>query len=206
MTKDGKENRFGRFIFEDEQAERIAAGDYSAVWEFIENNRIFLTGWARKFLRVRFFFLPYGFYEVDEMINQIFVDFPHYNAACEKDIFKGIFRSFFQVGYGGYLRNRKSVNAYISLDKSCGISSRTGETESGATIGELLASREPTPYEAIAQKEHIKEIAPRFFAEIGKICGKNGREAFRDVIEEVFFGLTFEDVERYAKGQSRTKH
>ena len=58
MTRDGKENCFGRFIFEDEQAERIAAGDYSAVWEFMEDNRDFLTGWARKFLRVRFFFLP----------------------------------------------------------------------------------------------------------------------------------------------------
>ena len=199
MTRDGKENCFGRFIFDEEQAARIAAGDYSPVWEFIEDNREFLKGWARKFLRVRFFFLPYGFYEVDELLNQIFVDFPHYVADCEKAIFKGIFQSFFNIGFGGFLRRNRSVCVTISLDAPCEISSRAGETESGATIGELLASREPTPYEAIAQKEHIKEIAPRFFAEIGKVCGKNGREAFRDVIEEVFFGLTFEEVERYAK-------
>lgn len=199
MTRDGKENCFGRFIFEDEQAERIAAGDYSAVWEFMEDNRDFLTGWARKFLRVRFFFLPKGFYEADELFNQIYVDFPHYNADCEKAIFKGIFRSFFHIGYGGYLRNRQSIGTYISLDAPCEISRRAGETEGGATIGELLASQELTPGEEMERREHVKEIAPRFFAEIGKICGKNGREAFRDVIEEVFFGLTFEEVERYAK-------
>ena len=198
MTRDGKENCFGRFIFDEEQAARIAAGDYSAVWEFIEDNREFLTGWARKFLRVRFFFLPYGFYEVDELLNQIFVDFPHYVADCEKAIFKGIFQSFFNIGFGGFLRRNRSVCVTISLDERTGISRRGGDQEEGYTIAELLHN-EPTPYEVLEQKEHIKEIAPRFFAEIGKVCGKNGREAFRDVIEEVFFGLTFEEVERYAR-------
>ncbi len=199
MTKDGKENRFGRFIFEDKQAERIAAGDYSAVWEFMEDNGDFLRGWARKFVRNQFYFLPCGFYEADELFNQVAVDFPHYHADCDTAIFKGIFRSFFHIGYGGFLRKRRSASANISLDEPIGISNRSGETESGATIGELLAIREPTPCAVLAQKEHIKEIAPRFFAEIGKICGKNGAEAFRDVIEEVFFGMTFEEVESYAK-------
>lgn len=206
MTRDGKENRFGRFIFEDEQAERIAAGDYSAVWEFIEDNRDFLTGWARKFLRVRFFSLPRGFYEVDELLNQIYVDFPHYNAEGDIAIFKGIFRSFFNIGFGGFLRRGRSVRVSISLDKPITNFSRDGATESGATIGELLASRNPTPCEEIERKEYIKEVAPRFFAEIGKICGKNGSEAFHDVIEEVFFGLSFEEVERYAKSKSRKEH
>ena len=44
MTKDGKENRFGRFVFTDEQAERAEAGDHSVIWEFIEDNRGYLTG------------------------------------------------------------------------------------------------------------------------------------------------------------------
>lgn len=199
MTKDGQENRFGRFVFEDEQAERVKAGDYSAVWEFIEDNRKFLTSWARKFLYVRLYFLPQGYYEVDELLNQIFVDFPQYPLDNEKTVATGIFRSWFQIGNGGYRCWKKSAYAYISLDAPVDVSSRSGDRESGATIGELLASREPTPYEAIARKEYIKEIAPKMFAELGKVCGKNGAEAFRDVVEEVFFGFTFEEIESYAK-------
>lgn len=200
MTKDKTPNRFGRFIFEDEQAERVAAGDMSAVWEFLEDNRQYLTRWARKFLSVRLWFLPQGYYEVDELLNQVYIDFSQYPLDNEKTVATGIFRSWFRIGYGGYKGSEKSANAYISLDASLDVSSRSGDRESGATIGELLASREPTPYEALESKEYVKEIAPKMFAELGKVCGKNGREAFRDVVEEVFYGFTFEEIERYAKG------
>lgn len=199
MTKQGEPNRFGHFVFTDEQAERVAAGDMSAVWEFIEDNRKFLTNWARKFLRNRFWFLPRGYYEEDELLNQIFVDFHLYCLDSEKSIGISIFRSFIKIGCGGYAYYYKDKLAFTSLDAPVSVSSRNGETESGATIGELLASREPTPYEVLARKEHIKEVAPRFFVELGKVCGKNGGDAFRDVIEEVFFGMTFEEVKRYAK-------
>lgn len=199
MTKDGKQNRFGRFIFSDEQAERVAAGDYTAVWEFLEDNRKYLTGWAHTFIRNRFVLMPSGYYEADEMLNQVFVDFPLYPLESEKSIAIGIFRSWLQIDCGGYRCYRKSKIASISLDTPVDIASRSGDTESGATIGELLASRELTPYERIERREHVKEIAPKFFAELGRICGKNGREAFRDIVEEVFYGFRFEEIERYAK-------
>ena len=48
MTREGKENRFGIFILDDSQVERVQSGDMSAVWEFIEQNRRFLTAWARR--------------------------------------------------------------------------------------------------------------------------------------------------------------
>lgn len=199
MTRDGLPNRFGRFVFENAQAERVAAGDMSAVWEFIEQNRTYLTRWARAFVRNRFWFVPRGYYEVDELLNQIFVDFLLYPLESEKTIGKGIFSSFFMIGCGGYGHYRKDKYATVSLDAPASIASRSGDVESGATIGELLASREPTPYAALERMEHVKEIAPKFFAELGKVCGKNGREAFRDVVEEVFFGFTFEEIESYAK-------
>lgn len=134
-----------------------------------------------------------------EYLNQVFVDFPQYSLDNEKTIGKSIFSSFFMIGCGGYGKYRKDKYAAVSLDAPLYVSSRSGERESGATIGELLASQEPTPYEVLERKEYMKEIAPKMFAGLEKACGKNGCEVFRDVVEEVFFGLTFEEVERHVR-------
>lgn len=198
MTRDGEENRFGFLVLDDEQAERMQAGDMSAVWEFIEQNRLFLTRWARKFIRVRLAYMPQGYYEVDELLNQIYVDFPYYNIENRKMLCVSIFRSFFFISGGGLSGKRKiRENKEISLDAPRGITSRSGDSENGDALSALLPSREPTPYEALERREHIQEIAPHFFSEIGKVCGKNG-ETFREVIEEVFFGMSFEEVQAYA--------
>lgn len=199
MTREGKENRFGRFVFEDEQTERVKAGDNSAVWEFIEDNRKFLTAWARKFIRARLGYMGKGFYEVDEFINQIYVDFPLYRVNNEKALFCEIFGSFLGISCGGY-RNRRNArkDREESLEAPLSVSRRSGDKEDGGGLRDLLPSCEPTPYEVIERREHIKEIAPLFFSEIGRACGKNG-ERFRDIIEEVFFGMSFEEVQGYAR-------
>lgn len=198
MTRAGEENRFGKFILDDEQAERITAGNMSAVWEFIEQNRDFLTCWARKFIRVRLAYMPEGFYEVDELLNQIYVDFPFFKVDDRKSLCVSIFSSFFRISCGGLTGRYIRENKETSLDKSFG-----GEDNAG-TLHDLLSGREPTPYEALERKEHIKEIAPRFFSEIGKVCGKNG-ETFRDVIEEVFFGMSLDEVKGYATNTTSKK-
>ena len=230
MTKDKTPNRFGRFIFEDEQAERVAAGDMSAVWEFIEDNRQHLTRWARKYIRYNlsfFFFFMHGkFYKPDDLINQICVDFPLYTIDNEKTLGRGIYCSFKGITSGGYRGSFHGQQAEIRLDAVTSIIKRNGQTEKADTIKDMLPSREPTPEQALFTKEHVKELAPRYFHEIGRIFGRNTRkafyegatvaeilayeggeveiqvESFRDVIEEVFFGYTFEEVERYAKRQA----
>lgn len=199
MTKDGKENRWGKFYFTDEQADRAMAGDTSVAWEFVQDNYTYLYRWARKFVRNRFWYMPRGYYEAEELVNQVYVDFPLYNLLTEKSLAISIWRSYMWVGCGGFARYDRNVHPRLSLDAPCGITSRSGDSEDGDTLGNLLPSREPTPYEVLAMKEHIQEIAPRFFAELGKVCGKNGGEPFRDIVEEVFFGLSFEEVKRYAK-------
>lgn len=223
MTKDGQENRFGRFLFEDEQAERVKAGDMSAVWEFIEDNRKFLTAWARKYIRNRFYYMPQGYYEADDLLNQIYVDFPLYRLENEKAIFSSIARSFARISCGGYSgRTLVRKNKEISLDAPSEISERSGERNEGSTLSDILPSREPTPFAALERKEHVQEIAPRYFREIGRLfkadeTGSDGgatfgemlaekygstagtENSFQTVIEEVFFGYSFEEIKAYAE-------
>ena len=172
----------------------------TAAWEFIEDNRGFLTRWAKKFIRINLAYMPDGYYEADELLDQVYIDLPLYRLDNHNGLRKGIFNSFYGISCGGcshYYKQRKHYES--SLDAPLSVSGRSGDSEDGGTLKDLLPSPEPTPYEVLAAKEHVKEIAPRYFAEIGKVCGKNGGEVFRDIIEAVFFGFTFEEVERYAK-------
>lgn len=226
MTKDGRENRYGKFIFEESQADRITAGDFSVISEFIEDNFGFLYNWARKFIRNFLYFLPddmYGsFYKPEEMINQIYVDFPLYNLESEKTLFNGVGRSFRGITCGGFQCHWKSrQNQEMSLEAPFNVSERSGEKADGNTLKDLLPSRDPRPDSILERKEHVREIAPRYYHEIGKLFGKdkpaksggatigeilaekNGLETsgnpFQDVIEEVFFGYTFKEIKAYAK-------
>jgi len=218
MTKDGQANRFGRFIFADEQAERVGAGDLSAVWEFLEDNRKYLTCWAKKYLRNHLFYLPqdmYGqFYKPEELLNQIYVDFPYYKLENDKTLGVSIHCSFRGITSGGYKRSWYGRRYdEISLDTPLSVSERSGNKEEEGTLLDLLPSREPTPEAALIQQEHVKEIAPRYYNELGRIVSgasvgellayneekrKQQQSAFQDVIEEVFFGYKFEEIKSYA--------
>ena len=221
MTKEGKENRFAWLTLDEEQAERIAAGDMSAVGEFIEQNRKKLTGMARKMLRNYTNVIPANEYEADDCIDQICVDFPYYDFTDGRTLAFCIFRSFVGVAHGGYsagIYAKRKREQPLSLDAPLDISERSGEKEDGASLSDLLPSREPSPYEVVAEREHIEEIAPHFYHEIKRLFGgngaqdggatigeilaaKNGGEAcnpFRDIIEEIFFGLSYEEVKAYA--------
>ena len=226
MTKQGEPNRFGRFVFTDEQAERVAAGDMSAVWEFIEDNRKHLECWAQKFIRNHLSFLPQdmhgSFYKSDELLNQIFVDFPFYKLENEETLGKSIYCSFLGISCGGSRWSWKHrQNCETSFDAPAGVHRRSGETEEAGTLKDLLPSMELIPSEVVERKEHVEEIAPHYFYEIGRLFKheKEEREsgatigellnyqssrhykqvnAFQDVIEEVFFGYTFEEIKAYA--------
>lgn len=226
MTTTGEENRYGWLTLDDEQAARIAAGDMSAVWEFIEQNHDKLTNWARKFIRNKLFFLPFDFYEADEFINQIYVDFPYYKLDDERALTISIFHSFRGISCGGCKRYYKAKTAReISLNTPLTTSARSGDKSDGDELANFLPCHEPTPSEALERKEHVKEIAPRYFHEIKRYFGQdeqqtrqseatigemlaaqNGEEApydaFRDVIEEIFFGFTFEEIRTFAKRQT----
>lgn len=196
---------------------RMAAGEMSALFEFVESNIKFLTGWAVKVLRNYTNVVPANEYEAGDCINQIFVDFIYYDFSDVFHLLCSIFRSFVGVASGGIsksiwckLRNQQP----ISLDTPLNISQRSGDKKESCTLGEMLASDEPSPLEVIETDEHIKEIAPRYFNELGRIFGVDtsgatigellafkGKEfsGFRDVVEEVFRGYTFEEVRTYAR-------
>lgn len=216
MTKDGTANRFGRFIFTDEQAERAEAGDRSVIWEFIEDNRDYLTGWAKKFIRNKLYFLPCGYVEADEMLNQIYVDFPFYKLESEKTLGIGVLFTFRGITSGGILKRfKRRQGVEISLDAPLRVFERSGDVSDGSTLRDILPSGEPTPLQAIERKEYIQEIAPRYFHEIGRIFKRDGgatvgellefaengeaKDGFQDVIEEIFYGYSFEEVKEYAK-------
>lgn len=223
MTRDGKENRFAWITLDDEQAERIAAGEMSAVGEFIEQNRKKFTRMAQKILRNYTNVIPANEYEADDCINQICVDFALYDFTDGRTLAFSIFRSFIAIAHGGYAGKQYAYQGSkkiqpLSLDAPVGISERSGEREDGARLSDILPSREPSPYEVVAEREHIKEIAPHFYREIRRLFGgggehvggatvgeilasKNGEEArdpLRDIIEEIFFGFSFEEVKAYA--------
>ncbi len=219
MTKDRKENRFGPFIYEEEQAERVAAGDYSAVWEFMEDNGKFIFACARSFIFNRFSRCPSNFYDAQEYVQQIYVDFITYDLTDARTIIKGIYQSFYRLTYGG----KHEVVPRISLDTPVRGSKGNGNYFERSTLGAFLPSPDPLPFDVIANKEHVKKIAPRIFlqladvfqidlnhmnerngATIGDIIrSKQGRkssfEEFREVVEEIFYGMTFEEVATYAQ-------
>ena len=155
MTRDGKENRFDWLTLDDEQAERIAAGDVAAVGEFIEQNRKKLAGMARKILRNYTNVIPANEYEVDDCINQICVDFPYYDFTDGRTLAFSIFRSFIGIAHGGYsagIYAKRKREQPLSLDAPLAISERSGEKEDGKSLADLLPSREPSPYEAVAER------------------------------------------------------
>ena len=230
MTKDGKQNRFGRFVLDDEQAERITAGDMSAVWEFIEQNRRFLTALAHSWVYKHLAFIPNdihgSFYKPEELLNQIYVDFPLYKLESEHELFNSIFRSFRGISCGGYLKKHKArQDIEISLEAPLTVSARNGDKSDGSTLKDLLPSLDPLPFDVIANTEHVKKIAPRIFLQLadvfhidlehmseerGATVGDNVRhkagerlslEQFQEVIEEIFFGMSFEEVQAYVPNQ-----
>lgn len=222
MTKDGKYNEYGKFIFTREQAERVAAGDMSAAWEFLEDNRKFLTCWARKFWRNHYQFIPkdiHGyFYKAEELINQIAVDFAFYRMEDEESLLRSISRSFRGFTCGGYCGRNARGCGELSLDAPLTVSQRSGDTEAGDALKDILPSGYPPPDIILERAETVRELAPRYFHEIGKLfqseresgatigemlAAQNGEATataspFQDVIEEVFFGYTFEEVKHYA--------
>lgn len=225
MTRDGKENRFAWLTLDDAQAERIAVGDVAAVGEFIEQNRKKLTGMARRVLRNYPNVIPANEYEVDDCINQICVDFPYYDFTDGRTLAFSIFRSFIGIAHGGYRKNLfgRANFRTLSLDKPASVSQRSGDTEDGETLGERMQSNEPTPYEIVAEREHVEEIAPRFYYEIKRLFGGDDEKSdgatvgeilaaregekppydpFCDVIEEIFKGYLFEQVRAMARREA----
>ena len=179
MTRDGKENRFAWLTLDDEQAERIAAGDVAAVGEFIEQNRKKLTGMARRILRNYTNVIPANEYEVDDCINQICVDFTYYDFTDGRTLAFSIFRSFIGIAHGGYtagIYSKSKKQQPLSLDVPIGVSERSGEKEDGKSLADLLPSREPSPYEMVAQKEHSRR-SRRIF--IGRSSGCSEETGYR---------------------------
>lgn len=223
MTTTGEKNRYFPFKLTEECAARMAAGEMTALASFVEENRSFLTRWARKILRNYTNVIPAGQYEEADCINQMFVDFSFYDYSNGEMLIRSIFRSYIGIAYGGFKRTVYGKSDYRtqSLDAPMSVSGRSGDKSDGDELGSILPSRDPIPSEVLERKEHVQEIAPYIFHEVGRIFGHDQRrkfqdeatigemlaaqkgeeapyDAFRDVIEEVFFGLTFEEVRRYA--------
>lgn len=209
------------FSMTDELAARMAAHEMEACADFVEQNRKFLAGWARKMLRDHTNVIPANEYEEGDCIDQIFVDFVYYDYSGAKMLVRSIWRSFIGVAHGGYgarVYARSKKEQALSLDAPIEISARSGEKDSGASIADVIPSREPSPYEVVAEREHVEEIAPHFYHEIKRLFGndpeeqggatigeilaaKSGGKAgdpIRDIIEEIFFGLSYEEVKAYA--------
>ncbi len=199
MGTDGKENQFEGWTLDEEQADEIKKGNPLAIWAFILQNYAFLRNWARKFIRNSKYLRCY---QVDEFINQIFVDCPYYNFSDGGTVRKSVFVTFRRTDRGGYLKEYRSAVPKIWLDAPAPLSSKG---ESGATIGELLASREPTPEQRCMQREQVEECIPRMYSELKRIyieqANKRARtreQQFTEILEYIFPGMTFEEVERYA--------
>lgn len=213
-------------IYTWEQLERAKAGDMAAIGQFIEDNYRFLRGWAWNVLDKYSGVIPKNEYEPQDCINQVCVDFPYYDFDTIDSLVLCMFRSYIGVAHGGINGKHtyhKCNERTISLDTPIGISSRTGERENGSTLGDLLPSREPLPFDVVENKEHVKKIAPAIYRELANVFGvdieheeesgtasigdilrqKQGKktsfEQFQETIEEVFFGMTFEEVQNYAK-------
>ena len=218
MTRD----KWEPFIMTNGLAERMVAHEMAACAEFVEKNRKFLTGWARKMLRNYTNVIPAGQYEEGDCINQIFVDFIYYDYSNAEMLVRSIWRSYIGIAYGGFKRVVFGRSDYRtqSLDAKIGIFSRSGDKADGDGLENLLQSNEPTPYEVVAEREHIEEIAPRFYHEIKQFFGGDSEEQrgatvgeikaaqqgenppydpFRDMIEEIFKGYLFEQVRAMAR-------
>lgn len=192
---------FGNFIITEEQAARIHSGDVNSAWEFIQNNRDQLMNWARSFIRNQICFLPVGFAEPDDLIDQVFLELSDYDLDRLPLVYCIQFSFFHAVG----LKNGYVHKQLIPLDAPINISSRSGETIESTTLGNLLASKEPSPTDILEQEEHLLEVLPLIYGRVESYLKTRKRsketyeEELREIIEAIFVGMTLEEVQEYAK-------
>lgn len=191
------------FVIEEGQIELIKQSDKNAMAKFIIENERFLRGWAFNFLALRKLRRNSCFYEIDDLVNQLFVDMPLFNFANKKALFVSVTRSFLGVPFGGYRFSNKRDISVSSFDDFVKGSSRTGERIEGSRYGEFVASSDLSPLEVIEQEEHCNEVLLSVFNQLQDVSlSRTSKKRFKELlnlVEYIFPNYTFEEVCVYAR-------
>lgn len=114
----------GSWIFTDEQIEKIKNNDINAITKFYNDNYNIIYFMAHKFVRGKKRMGIYS-YIVEDLLQQVFIDIPHYNYSSRTHLYYGIVKgSFLRCYYGGILSPQEK---FISSLKMLSIDTPTNE-------------------------------------------------------------------------------
>lgn len=157
----------------------IKDGNVEAINRFYEDNFGLFRGMSGKFVRNRRLENIYR-YEVDDLMQQLYVDIPHFDYTDERTLTCSIFRSFKYSDNGGILHRAASARLKnISIDSPIFYK---GEAMDGAALLDCIVSS-AAPDEIIFESEEREKSAQRFEKIIEVLFG-TGEAARR---AEVYF-------------------
>lgn len=189
------DNDFRQWKITPEQISRIKNGEVQAMTEVFTDNYDRIKKMACKFYWLKKKLGYQFFYEIDDLVNQVFADMQYYYYRNALSMFMDIKASFLRIGIGGfkvgYHKNTKS----ISLDTPI----KPNENDS-PTIGDFLASNLPDPLEQMIKEEDeinsmekIVQTVVKTFARV-KISQRRREIYTAEIIEDIFRGYTYETV------------
>lgn len=158
MAKKNIDEKWRLFKIDDETAERIKNGNYTAVRKFYEDNEKLIRNiavhcywlWGVRENRNRRMF------EVDDYVNTIYVDLLHYDYTDSRTLYKGMIISCRYVDCGGLAH----IKGYHFMnDDLCNVSLDKAMTPDGKdfTLYKMLGSPDPFIENILNDGETIEE-------------------------------------------------
>lgn len=129
----------------------------------------------------------------EDFLQQIYVDMPKYDYTDTKKFYYSLKRSFFNAR----LFSRREISLETEL---CG--------DEEYTLADTVAD-DFNIDDYVARAETVKETAPEIFNILNEILFRGNPQArydnskinkLRDIVEYVFVGYTFEQIQGYARG------
>lgn len=157
MSKKEKEIKVmedhGFWVFTEDQIHKIKMHNRLAINKFFEDNYELIKKMAYKFKRNQInIYQDYSF-DIQELINQVYVDLPYYNFESRANLFNSITKgSFLCVNDGGYLFRAK----FLKQSKILRYDATFEDTKNTSHFLDLLATTqtlEETYFESLEDRE-----------------------------------------------------
>lgn len=167
-----------------EQIEKIKANDREMI------NSFYLANY-QKFRRIGFGFCrrAHCFEYLEDFLQEVYLFVPFFNYTDTRSFYSGLVRCFYKArGYNRYLTLSLDMEIYGDED---------------ITLADTIAD-DSNIDDYILADETVKEISKSYITILAKcICGNklvSDTELLADIVEYVFAGYTFEQIQQYARG------
>jgi hypothetical protein len=143
----------GGWQFTDELIIRLKKWDTAAIAEFYNANYKILFGMAKKFAWKQEYFCGNHFYEVDDLIQQVYIDLPYYDFSSRCNLYYCIVKgSFLRVNEGGIIASQnKVIKRSLMFSYDAPVNGSEGNTNSSYLLDKFASS--PSPYDVLIADE-----------------------------------------------------